>query len=145
MKNEKILDRDKVLSLFSLFSDLTGGGLARWQPFCDGAARRIEARLLPGADCPSLETESEMEALCTAAAALAYCDYLLLGGVSGGGAVDELRVGDIALKSGTGAAESRRDAEEIRDHFLAGVAHLLRPECPALLSTPERIATGEAP
>lgn len=122
-----MLDYDRVLSLFSLFTDLTGDSLARWEGLCQSAARRLEARLRPSA-----EAEAEMEGLCAAAAAMAYGDYLLLGS-AGAGTADEIRVGDISLKNSV-SHDTKRDAEEIRAYFLNGVAHLLLPECPALLA-----------
>lgn len=113
--------------MFSLFSDLTGDALEPWKSFCEAAACRLEGRLREGVD-----TEAEMEPLCIAAAALAYGDYLMLEGADG--LSDEVQVGDIRLKSGAAATVNRRDAEEICDYFLAGVAHLLEPDCPALLA-----------
>lgn len=124
------LDMDRVVDLFSLFSDLADDGLERWRCFCQTGAARIEALLREDAD-----SSGEMEALCAAAAAWAYADYLML--EQSAGAVDEVRVGEISVK--TGASAAQQDGREIRDHFLAGVAHLLRPACPALIAVGEEL------
>lgn len=116
------LDRSRVAAVFSLFSDLAGEHLEPWRGFCETAAARVEARLRPGAD-----VKQEMEALCIAAAAWAYCDYLMAS--EAGGDQKALRVGDISIQ---GASGDRQAAAEIRDYFLGEAAHLLEPACPAL-------------
>lgn len=123
-----MLDIEQIMRMFSLFSDLEGEALEHWGGLCRAAGARLEARLRADAD-----VEAGMEALCTAAAACAYGDFLMLERAAG--ASDEVRVGDISLKSSASAGGERRDAEEIRDYFLASVAHLLTPEAPVLLAT----------
>lgn len=117
---------DRIISLFALFSDLDGDALSAWQGLCGSAASRLEACLRADANAAL-----EMEALCTAAAACAYCDYLALR--SSGANDDEIRVGEISVKRASSAALS--DACNLRNHFLEDVAHLLEPKCPVLLTT----------
>jgi hypothetical protein len=111
----------RVTELFSLFADLEGEELRRWHGLCEASARQIAARTRP-----DLGPDS-MEELCLAAAGVAYSDYLALRGNRGGA----VKVGDISL----GAPDlSGGDAAALRAHFLARAAHLLTPECPALLA-----------
>lgn len=127
LREDNLLDRDRVLALFSLFSDLEGDGLGQWRSFCDSAAYRVEKRLRPDADAAR-----DGEALCAAAAAWAYCDYLMVEG--GTSHSDEIRVGDVSVRGGS-ATGVGQDAASIRDYFLGQVAHLLTPSCPALIAT----------
>lgn len=120
------LDLDKVMELFSLFSDLEGCELERWRGFC-----RVEADSLGERVREDVDASACMEQLCTAAAGLAYSDYLTLQTASGPG--DEVRVGDISLRS-SAASRQESGAGEIREHFLRGVARLLRPEYAALIA-----------
>lgn len=126
-----MLELEKVVQRFILFSDLSEGAAERWKSFCQSAAAGIEARLRPEADTSNPDN---LELLHIAAAALAYCDYLMVS--SAVGSSDEVRVGDISLKSGATAASSdKKDAREMRDYFLGQAFHLLLPQCPALFAT----------
>lgn len=121
---QQLLDRERVMEQFALFADLGDEQeRERWRGLCQAAAARLEARLRPG----GVQNYADRDALCTAAGAWAYCDYRILGR-SGGG---DVRVGDITLRENGTAT----DAAEIRDYFLAEVAHLLQPVCPALILT----------
>ena len=124
-----MLDFDKVNGLFMLFSDMTAEGAGRWESFCQTAISQVEARLRPGADTAKPE---HLELLHSAAAAWAYCDYLMVASAAGGG--DEIRVGDISMKTaGSSNPSDNQDALEIREYFLGQAAHLLLPPCPALV------------
>lgn len=125
MRGMVLLDMARVYALFSLFSDLEGMAAEPWRGFCDTAAGLVHTRLRPGVD----EAEHG-ELLCTVSAALAYADYLAVQAM--GGRASELRVGDITVKES--GRERGGDADGIRGHFLGMAAHLLVPECPALLT-----------
>lgn len=125
-----MLDVEKAMAVFSLFSDLSGDALERWRPSCTAACRRLERRLRENVNMPA-----EMEGLCTAAA-IAYGDLLMLD--RGGAQSDEIQVGNIRLKNSTGSTAGS-DAQEIATHFLQGIAHLLKPDCPVLLAVEETV------
>lgn len=112
-------DKDRVFALFSLFSDLEGEAAERYRPLCDGAAAAMASRMRPG-----ITEEADLERLCMAAAAGAYCDLLELRGSS---AAEELRVGDITLKNSSRSGSG--DSEGVRAHFEALAADLLEPAC----------------
>lgn len=117
-----MLDAQKVYHYFSLFSDLEGEAAAPYHPFCDAAAGEVTRRLRTGADI-----EAGMDRLCMAAAAMACGDCLELWGAGGSSAADEVRVGDITLKSASGTAASQADSQALSQHFLSRVADLLEP------------------
>lgn len=117
-----MLDIEKVIRYFSFFTDLDGEELERCRGLCEGGLARIARRLRP--ECAEAQGE-DAERLCMAAAAGAYADYAMLRG-GGANATDELRVGDITLKTGS-AGTGIRDEDAIRDHFLANAADLLLP------------------
>ena len=125
------LDRDMVIEMFAMFSDLGADECERWRGFCVFAAERIESRLRPDAD-----TEKYADMLCSAAAAWAYCDYLMAG--SAMASSDEIRVGDIALKNAASSGTDKNTALEMRDYFMQQVAFLLKSGMPILLATGDR-------
>jgi hypothetical protein len=118
------LDIGRVAELFALFADLEGENLGQWHSLCGAAARALAARVRPGVG------EEHREALCVAAAGIAYSDYLAMR--QGSRRQNGIKVGDISLNAQSGMENA--DQKELRAHFLAGVAHLLEPECPALLA-----------
>lgn len=118
-----MLDQEKIAEYFALVTGLDGDALTRWQCLCDNAAKALAARVRVDVD-----VAAEMEPLCAAAAAMAYADYLALQNSTGG--TDELKVGDITLR---GASASGGAAEDVMGRFLARAAHLLEPDCPALI------------
>lgn len=120
------LDIDRVKSLFLLFSDLDDIVAQKWEVLCENAARGIERRLLP-----KVNVSASSDELCAAAAGCAYAEYLFLQD-STLSDVNEMRVGDISLKTGS-AQSMRQDATELRDHFMAEIAHLLRVESPVFI------------
>jgi hypothetical protein len=108
------LNRERILFLMGFFTDLPDEKLARLTPLCEGAAVYIESRLLPDAN-----VNSNMEALCTAAAAWAAEQYMKMSK----GNEEEVRVGDIALRS-----SQRGGTAGLWSGFAATVSHLMRPE-----------------
>jgi hypothetical protein len=118
------LDINRVAELFSLFADLEGESLRQWHGFCGASARALAARVKPEVG------EESMEALCIAAAGLAYSDYLALR--QGTRQRDGIKVGDISLSSSSRGEAA--DQKELRGHFLGGVAHLLAPDYAALIA-----------
>ncbi len=117
-----MLDRSRIFELFSFFADVEGEAAARLRPFCDAAAARLETRLRPGLE----DIGTAAERLCVAAAACAWGDWMTVGG-GAGSVTDEVRVGDITLRSGTGRGNAGAGGEELRERFLADVADLLLP------------------
>jgi len=116
-----MLDTDRTLELFSLFSDLTGDALGRWRGLCEQACARLQKRLRPEIQAPA---DAELEQLHMAAAALAYSDYSMMvpGGTGSGG---EIKVGDVTIKDTSAARE--HSGTEIAAHFLEQAAGLLQP------------------
>lgn len=119
-----MLDQEKIVKYFALYTGLDSNGLTRWQCLCEGAAKSLAARVRVDVDIAA-----EMDTLCAAAAAMAYADYLAL--QNSVGSTEELKVGDITLR---GSSASGGAAEDVMHYFLARAAHLLEPDCPALLS-----------
>lgn len=117
-----MLDLHCVLQYFGLFADLSGAELLRWRGLCEGAAAQLCGRLRKPAD--SLDG-GDMDRLYQAAAACAYHSYAVLQASS---AQEEVRVGDISLRSAASGA-SDGTAREVREHFLAQASDLLEPEC----------------
>jgi len=112
-----MVDKEKVLELFALFADLDKDSAQRYRPFCDAAASILSCRAKSGL------TEEDWERLATAAAGFAYCDWLdMTGGVF---AAEEIKVGDIAVKSSSGGGKAA--SAELRRHFEGLVADLLEP------------------
>lgn len=107
------LDKQRILSLFALFSDLPDQELSSWEYLCDCAGEKLLGRLRANADVPK-----NSERLCSAAAALAYCDYAML---TAGGSSKEIRVGDISVKN----SADTHDAVSTRDYFLGQVSDLI--------------------
>lgn len=122
-----MLDNYRILSIFSLFTDLEEQQALAWQRLCENAAAALCCRIKAGVD-----VSAHMERLCTAAAAMAYGDYLMLNGASASGG--EVRVGDISVKNGSGNG-SGGDATEIRAYFLEQVADLLETRAFAFVQT----------
>lgn len=124
-----MLDFDKVLAFFSLFSGLESSVLAQWHDYCHATVQGIQSRLRP-----TVDLDAEMDRLCLAAAALIYCDYCTFHTSSE--MHDEVRVGDITLRNTSPHAGSQEIAA-IRARFLADIAPLL------LAGSPAFIAVGE--
>lgn len=113
-----MLDRERVRALFGLFTDLPDDRLGLWEGLCDNAADSLMGRLRKGVSLPA-----NRERLCTAAAAMAYADYLLLD-AGGAGSSDEIRVGEITLKN-SNSGEKNSGSREIREYFLGQIGDLL--------------------
>ena len=113
-----MLDIDRVFTHFTTMSGLDEGGAAPYRALCDGAARYIFSSLRE-----DVHLAGQMDRLCLAAAALAYGDWIELGGSLS--AAEEMRVGEITLRESRGNAPPRGGA--LREHFLAGIADLLAP------------------
>lgn len=109
------LNDQKIRDFFAVFTDLPDAELPRWRGLCDSAEKQIADRLRRDAD-----VARNMERLCVAAAASAYCNYALLHD----GGSDEIRVGDISLKNPRGNTDAI-DAISTRDYFLADIADLI--------------------
>lgn len=109
------LDNQRILSLFALFTDLPDSALVEWTSVCRSAVEKLQRQLREGVDI-----SRNMERLCNAAAAIAYCDYVMIsGGAIGMGG--DIRVGEISIQSSGDAA----DAISTRDYMLAEIADLL--------------------
>lgn len=108
------LDKQRILSLFALFTDLPDQELSAWEYLCVCASEKISSRLRADADA-----SKNSERLCNAAAALAYCDYAML--TANGGASKEIRVGDISVKN----SADTHDAVSTRDYFLEQISDLI--------------------
>lgn len=113
-----MLNLDRVFHLFCLFADLDEAEAADWRWLCEAAEQTVTRRLREG-----VEPSAEMERLCAAAASIANDRYNLLrpGGFS---EQEEIKVGDITVKNGSGAGEK----ESLQEHFLAEISDLLRFE-----------------
>lgn len=116
------LDSELIFKYFLLFTDLPDTELEKWKGLCEKAGAEIDRRRKRNADF-----SRNMERLCSAAAACAYCDYMM---ISSGGArfADAIRIGDISVQS-TAVKSTLQDAAGIRDHFLMDIADLI--EVPA--------------
>lgn len=93
-----MLDMQRVEELFALYSDLEGNDLNNWKALCKTAAEAVIRRLRAG-----VEAERHMERLCSAAAGLACSNFLTISSAMGIGSGEEVRVGDISLKSSSSA------------------------------------------
>lgn len=111
-----ILDIERILSLFALFTDLPDRQLFAWRGLCAAAAGTIQGKVRA-----DVNIKANMERLCTAAAAWAYSDYLAL---SAGGSGEEIRVGDISLKNSK-TSGGFGEAQEIRNYFMEQIADLV--------------------
>ena len=111
-----MLDKDRIFAHFRTMSGLDEAGAVPYRSLCDSAAQYVFNRLRP-----DVQLDRNMDRLCVAGAALAYGDWLELGGALSAG--QELRVGDITLRENSGSAPAR--GALMREHFLAGVADLL--------------------
>lgn len=110
------LDSQAIRNFFAVFTDLPDEELANWNGICESAGRQITNRLRKNADITR-----NMERLCAAAAAIAYCNYSLM---KSGISAEEVRVGEITLKSSHGDNDAL-DAIGTRDYFLAEIADLI--------------------
>ena len=113
-----MLENDRIFMHFLAMSGLPGEDAQTLRPMCDAAGQQIFGRLRDG-----VSLGGNMDRLCLAAAALALDDWLRLGG--GALRAQEVRVGEITLREG-GAGATGRGAD-LREHFLSGVADLLKP------------------
>lgn len=127
------LDNQRILSLFALFTDLPDSELAEWESLCDSAEVKLIGRLRENVDAAK-----NMERLCNAAAAIAYCDYAML---SAGPCAEDIKVGDISVKTSGDA----RDAISTRDYMLAEISDLIEaPTGFVFRSTGGNRDTGDA-
>lgn len=110
------LDNQRILSLFALFTDMPDAELSEWKSLCVSAEEKLMSRLRK-----KVSIYKNMERLCSAAAAIAYCDYIML---SAGSSSEDIKVGDISLKS----SGETRDAISTRDYMLAEIADLIETE-----------------
>jgi len=129
-----MLDKDRIFRHFRTMSGLDSPAATPFRALCDSAGLYIFGRLREGA-----ETDRHMDRLCFAAAALAYADWLEIGGGSTG--AQEIRIGDIALREGSSGRRALDSAAK-RDHFLAGIADLLAPPF-VLAGMPGQAGEGE--
>ena len=113
-----MLEKDRIFTHFLRLSGLSEDSAGALRPLCDAAGQYLAGRLRAG-----VSLGGNMDRLCLAAAALAYGDWLELGGGALG--PQEVRVGEITLREG-GSGSSARGAG-MREHFLAGVADLITP------------------
>ena len=113
-----MLDKDRVFTHFLTMTGLDAAEAGAFRPLSDAAAQYLLTRLREG-----VAPGKNLDRLCLAAAALAYGDWLELGGSLC--SAQELRVGDIALRESSGNRAPR--GASMREHFLAGVADLLAP------------------
>ena len=125
-----MLEHYRVLTTFALFAGMKEHEAMPWRSLCENAAAHLLHRLRN-----DVTPAQHMERLCTAAAGIAYADYLAVSRVGAG--ADEMRVGDVTLR-GTGDVNAQ--IQEIRTYFLGQVADLTRPESFAFVHTGE----GEA-
>ncbi len=113
------LDRQHILRVFRMFAEPGDSDLQKYEPLLRGAEEEILKRLKPEADL-----SCNMERLCEAAAAEAYYMYLTL--VSPANAADEIRVGDISVRSPSGASSGKlNDARLLRDEYMSRVSGLM--------------------
>lgn len=108
------LDIQRIRRLFAMLADLDDAELENWESLCLSAETRIISMLRE-----DVNVSWEMERLCMAASALAYCDHAMLSGRTVSD--NEIRVGDISVKNTGGEF----DAATVRDHFLNSVADLI--------------------
>ena len=113
-----MLENDRIFTHFLAMSGLPEEDAEAFRPMCDAAGQQVLSRLRDG-----VSLSANMDRLCLAAAALALDDWLRLGG--GALRAQEVRVGEITLREG-GAGLAGRGAD-LREHFLSGVADLLKP------------------
>ncbi len=109
------LDKQRISALFAMFTDIPDLDLPKWSNLVDLAETQLLALLKPNVDI-----SRNMERLCIAAAACAYCNYTLLT-ARGGASSEEIRVGDIAIKS----SGDELDATSTRDFFMSEIADLI--------------------
>ncbi len=109
------LDRQYILRIFRMLAEPGDGALQKYEPLLRGAEAEIIKRLRPDADIIG-----NMERLCDAAAAEAWYMYLMLGPAVG--VAEEIRVGDISVRSSAGGLA---EAKLLRDEYLARVADLM--------------------
>lgn len=112
------MDKDRVFDHFLTMTGLARKDAVAYRPFCDAAAGFIHSRLKRDVDFGR-----NMDRLCIAAAAVAYGDWLELGGSLS--SADEIRVGEIAVRERTGGPSQRGGAR--RERFLEAIADLLMP------------------
>ncbi|MCL2033431.1 MAG: hypothetical protein FWG94_01735 [Oscillospiraceae bacterium] len=112
------LDNELIFNFFSLFTDLHETELEKWRSLCENAGDKIWSLRKRSAN-----VKRNMERLCSAAAACAYCDYVILSG-GGTGSSGELRVGDISVKESSHKT-ALIDASDTRAHFLTEIADLI--------------------
>ena len=126
-----MLENDRIFTHFLGMTGLDKETAKAFRPLCDAAGRYLAGRLREG-----VPLGGNMDRLCLAAAALAYGDWLELGGSAL--RAQEVRVGEITLRESSAGAAPR--GVGLREHFLAGVADLLAPRV-VLASTGQ--AAGE--
>lgn len=108
------LDSQRILSLFALFTDMPDSELTEWASLCDSAEVKLMGRLRENVDIAK-----NMERLCSAAAAIAYCDHVM---ISSGSDSADIKVGDISVKGSGGA----QDAISTRDYMIAEISDLIK-------------------
>lgn len=114
-----MLDKDKVFTLFRVFSGYDDAAAYNLRGICDFAADRLAGSLRE--DVNPADSPEAMERLCTAAAVDALCNCMLLQMAADGH--DEVKVGDVSLRRANARLEG--EMTELRDRFMADVADLL--------------------
>ncbi|MDR2909445.1 MAG: hypothetical protein LBU86_06160 [Oscillospiraceae bacterium] len=113
-----MLDKDRVYEAFLLYSDLEEEKNERLRAISDRAADNLAARLSDKA-----EAGAHMNRLCGAAAGIAWCDLL----AREAGVAEEIRVGDVSMRSSSSYAVTAKELDALREGFLADIADLLSP------------------
>ena len=113
-----MLDKDRIFAHFRTMSGLDEDAASPYRPLCQAAGQYVLTRLRSG-----VQLDRNMDRLCLAAAALAYGDWLELGGSRSSD--QEFRVGEVVVRERSGGSTPRGGG--LREHFLAGVAELLEP------------------
>ena len=113
-----MLDQDRVFAHFKTMSGLDGREAEPFRPFCEAAAGLIASRLRQG-----LNVGRHMDRLCLAAGAIAYSDWLPLGGSFS--SANEIRVGEITLREQSGGPSPQ--GALLRERLFEDIADLLAP------------------
>lgn len=115
------LDNNRIYELFKSFSGLPEDKAVSWRFICENSGEYLKGRIKPKAD-----TLENRQRLCTAAAAIAYADYILLASGAAGNAT-QIKIGDISFGESSGSP-AKLNSGELKKYFLEQVADLLVPD-----------------